>query len=238
MTTLTLTTPDRCTAEKNKKIFATKADAENFEKNNRPAFGQQYPYECPHADHFHLASSPAFVTGAPQIKTTDWSQAKAGWQVVDPESRASKNELIRAALQRHNGQKTVKEIGVECGISESNLSVIYNIAIEHNLPYKKLREVTRPVAPVATLQSVQSRRQEMEAELKRLDDLEKEIIQREEEKRRVTVKIAANGNNANATMIFAGANGHGLWLTTEQADSLLAQLPGVIEDMKTRPEGQ
>jgi hypothetical protein len=91
MTTMT----DRCLAEKNKKIFATQDEAESFEKHNRESFGnqQQYPYKCLHADHFHLASSPSYVAGAPQLKTTDWSQTKAGWQVVEPERQhpVSKN---------------------------------------------------------------------------------------------------------------------------------------------------
>jgi hypothetical protein len=140
-----------------------------------------------------------------------------------------------AALRRHNGSKTVKEIGLECGVSEDRLTVIYDIAREHDLPYKVMRSYGRmaQAAPLVTLQSVQTRREQMEAELRRLDELEKDIVRRDEEKRRVTVKIASNGN-LDSTMIFTGANGSGIWLTSGQADSLLAQLPGVIEEMKIR----
>jgi hypothetical protein len=171
------------------------------------------------------------------VRTTDWSGAKANWQVVEPEFRSSRTELVLAALRRYNGSKTVKEIGLECGLPENQLTVIYNLAREHDLPYKVLRESGRmaSVTPAVTLQSVQSRRLQMEAELKRLDELEQDIIRKEEEKKRVTVKIAANGNRADETMIWATTFGcGGLWLTTEQANSLLAQLPAVIEEMKAR----
>lgn len=237
---MTMTTTG-CVREKNKKIFATRAEAEDFEKRNRETYGnpQQYAYDCPHGNHIHLSSFPSYVAGAPHIETTNWSQTKAGWQVVNPElpamSRAAK---ILAALRRHNGSKTVKEIAVECGVANSQLSVIYDIARDHGLPYRVTRSYGRmaPQPPVVTLQNVQSRREQMESELRWLDELEKDILKREEEKKRVTVKVASNGTNGKATMIFAGACGNGLWLTAEQADSLLAQLPGVIEDMKSRQE--
>ena len=229
---------DRCASEKNKKIFASHADAETFEKRNRESFGnqQQYAYRCPHADHLHLASSPSYVAGAPQVRTTDWSRA-ANWQVVDPEQSVSRNDTILTALRRYNGNKTVKEIGLECGLPENQLTQVYNLAREHNLPYKPVRESGRmaSLTPAVTLQSVQSRRLQMEAELRQLDELEKDIIRKEEEKKRVIVKLASNGNKSNETMIWATTYGGGnLWLTTEQANSLLAQLPAVIEEMKAR----
>lgn len=186
-----------CVPEKNKRIFATRVEAEEFEKRNRATFGnqQQYAYDCPHGDHVHLSSSPSSVAGAPQIKTTDWSKAKARWQVVEPQ--------LPAISRGDKGKR----------------------------PYGRMA----PQPPVITLQNVRSQRERLEAELKRLDEQEKAIREREEEKRRVIVKVASNGNNS-ATMIFAFACGKGIWLTAEQGDSLLAQLPGVIEDMKSRQE--
>jgi hypothetical protein len=237
---MTMTTTG-CVREKNKKIFATRAEAEDFEKRNRETYGnpQQYAYDCPHGNHIHLSSSPSYVAGAPQVRTTDWTKAKIGWQVVDPELPSmSRGDKILAALRRHNGNKTVKEIAAECGVANNQLPLIYDIAKEHDLPYRAKRSYGRMATetPVMTLQSVQSRREQMKAEYKRLDEIEKEIRQREEEKRRVTVKVASNGTNGNATMIFAGASGNGLWLTEEQANSLLVQLPGVIEEMQARQE--
>jgi hypothetical protein len=234
---MTTPTTDRCFEEKNKKIFVTQEEAESFEKHNRESFGnqQQYPYQCPHADHFHLASSPSYVVGAPQLRTTDWSSAKPNWQVVEPE-RPGRNAVILAALKRHNGSKTAKEIGLECGLSENQLTQVYEVARDHDLPFKMLRTYGRMAErPPVTLQSVQSQRLQMEADLKRLDELEKDIIRKEEEKKRVIVKIATNGHKANETMIWATTyEGGGLWLMTEQANSLLAQLPAVIEEMKAR----
>lgn len=227
-----------CVREKNKRIFANRAEAEDFEKRNRETYGnpQQYAYDCPHGNHVHLSSSPSNVAGAPQIKTTDWSQAKARWQVVEPELPSTRGDKILAALRRYNGSKTVKEIAVECGVANNQLTVIYDIARDHGLRYRAKRSCGRMAAqpPVITLHNVQSRREQVKAELRRLDEIEKEIREREEEKRRVTVKVATNGTNGKATMIFAGACGSGLWLTAEQADSLLAQLPSVIEEMQAR----
>jgi hypothetical protein len=228
----------KCVPEKNKKIFATRTEAEEFEKRNRSTFGnqQQYAYDCPHGDHVHLSSSPSSIVGAPQIKTTDWGNTKAGWKVVDPEISATRKDLILAALRRHNGSKTIREIAIECGLTNGRFGLVYSIARDHDLPYLMKRTYGRTTAPPVTLQSVQTQRERLEAELRRLGEQEQALRQQEEEKRRVTVKVASNGNNNSTTMIYATACGHALWLTAEQADSLLAQLPSVIEDMRSRQE--
>jgi hypothetical protein len=232
--TTTMTT-DRCEIEKNKKIFTTQAEAENFEERNREAYGhtQQYAYKCPQFDHFHLSSNPIYVPGAPQLKTTDWPQVKSEWRPVHPEIPLS--DRILTALRRHNGTKTAREIGVECGLHDNQIPMIYSVAKQHNLPYKNIHSRDDRVTPVVTLQTVLTRRQQIEAELKQLEELEQDILRKEEEKKRVTVKLASNGNRNDETMIFATTFGcGGLWLTVDQANSLIAQLPGVIEEMKSR----
>jgi hypothetical protein len=227
------TQSDRCTLEKNKKIFATLGEAEAFEKENREKYvhPQQYAYECPHGDHAHLASSPPYVEGAPRIKTTDWSHVKARWQVTDPEYGTSKNDLIRATLKKYHGSKTAKDIAAECGVSTQ---AVYDIARKDDLPYlwKRGHLSAAQTKPVVTLQNIKGRREQAEAELKRaeaelkrVDELEQALRKQEEERMRVTVKLAPYEGEQR---ILVGANGGALWLTTGQAESLLAQLPSAI----------
>jgi transposase-like protein len=171
----------KCTDEDNKRIFESKEDAESFVQINREKFGQQYAYSCPHADHWHLTSSPPMVIGAPKLAATNYSElgktAARGrrHRLSDDE----KEQIVNLKAQGKSHSEIEKIVGVSAPTISKTISAAKN----------------QPFVP-RSLESIDTRRKQLDDQFRQLEEQRRRLDQEEQRLQELrAIKIRPWNNN-------------------------------------------